>query len=343
LDHKRHQKIIREEICHTITTIIQATCDMTLSTRPTLSNIPTDILCSCLDFLDDDDFLEVASRVEDACPFSSHVMEAIGQRCKSMWDLDQQRTQSQWKPQTVLLKCSSRDDNDPEVYGISRQAARAFSQDRRKARYLADLSRQLFDYNRTPVPFFCPIPIKRLECQRTKTELSPWTWPTIQDRCDRAKTPGFAFLNVLFRDGNCVYQLWEGYRPIEDLSKSNFKVSFDVSVLGGEHSGTFKPLKLYYEKLMGQKRQDGTPPHPQELATLMRKLQITVLFEGQLVVTTGGCQSVCSTPKGQCHDRKYYHDKQSQSEFSNVSSTIEFCMVESKEADYLLDLQVSRS
>lgn len=319
---------------------------------PSFSELSDDILSHSLSFLDDEDFMKSACHLEDTYPSSSQIMECAGRRWKALWDLDQQQAYPQWKPQNVLLQqCSQKhDDDESEVLQIARQTGRNFIQDRNMTRHLSQLSHQHYDYNRTPVPFFCPVPTKGagLDCYK-ELSLSPSAWPRIQDR-NRPSENEFVFLNLSFRDGNCVYRLWEGYRPIESCTSSQFRVSLVISAHRQKESSNidmFKPLELFHRKLVSERHQTQHEQESEEkasdlqLATLLRKLQVTTVYGGELVVATGGCQLVLSATKGQFHDRPY-SPKIQQRSFSSISTTIEFCVDESEKPDRIC-FQVSRS
>ncbi|KAG7354606.1 hypothetical protein IV203_003962 [Nitzschia inconspicua] len=334
--------------------------------QPNLSTLPSDLLVHSLGFINDngDSMIEAISYLEDAAltttSKSSSVMECTEYFWQQLWERDQVQDNQQWKQQLQSY-------NDKTHRCAMRQLGREFLQARCTARHISQLSASIFDYGCTPVPFFCPTPTRALHDTTTETTLRPVIWPFSKQQQQQQQQQEYVFVNISQNNADGLVW-WEGFRPLHDVSESSFSISFHWRSLLEKLPNTAHkaPIELYDRMIgvnRGQRRQqpyfvnDGTNDAVtvvpiskcQQFGTVMRQLQVTILFDHQVVVATGGFQKIVSPLCGQFHDRQCEcMDRTatcSNQPYSVISTGLEFVLaetVECRDRDQLC-IKVSRS
>ncbi|KAG7351496.1 hypothetical protein IV203_010856 [Nitzschia inconspicua] len=336
--------------------------------QPNLSRLPSDLLVHSLGFINDngESMIEAISDLEDAfttrTKSSSSVLECTEYFWQQLWERDQVQDNQQWKQQPQSY-------NDKSHRCALRELGRDFLQARCTARHISQLSTSIFDYGCTPVPFFCPTPTRALQDRETKEALRPVIWPFSkqQQHQRQRQRQEYAFVNISQNNADGMVW-WEGFRPLNDISESSFSISFHWRSLLEKLPNTAHkaPIELYYRMIglnRGKRRQqpyfvnDGTNDAVtivpiskcQQFGTVMRQLQVTILFDDQIVVATGGSQKIVSPLCGQFHDRQYdCMDSTatcSNQPYSVISTSLEFVLAETvacQDKDQLC-IKVSRS
>jgi hypothetical protein len=319
-----------------------------------LSILSSDVWCYSLSFIDDDDLLDTISHIEGAFP-SPDLMECTDRHWKHAMEQDEAKINSQWKAQ--------------DEHVSARWRGREFLQAKRHARHLSQQSSKVFRYDLTPVPFFCQTPLQSADSHHKLEMISPTVWPFSFHQTMNRGQQQYVFVNVSQHTTGEV--LWEGFRPLDTQTDSSFQVSWNIPallllLLSSDHPSSFnttKALEMHYHQVAkshgstarrdffdtaSHHDEDGRNDNDEEvaiiplskcepLATLMRRLQVTILYNHQLVVTTGGSQS-CSSPLcGRFHDRQCRNDmsKKHCSCCATVSTTLEFHIAESSGDDRL--------
>jgi hypothetical protein len=298
--------------------------------RQRLSALPSDILSHCLVFLGDGEtMIETLSRLEDSVSSSSNVLECTSRCWNQLFAQDQIKTNQQWKKRV-------NDDENQTTHDCARKLGREFLRARSKARAITQLSGKVFDYGCTPVPFFCPTPIRILEEHQSREQLRPAIWPPSQQERQ------YVFVNISQRNAGGTW--WEGFRPLEQCSASTLEVSLNLKLFLEDLPCSIhtSPVMLYYRMIARNRGQSQQRPHfiqdgddesttvmsipiskCQQLASVMRQLQVTILYEEKVVVATGGSQRVVSPVCGRFHDRKYSHGDGTK-KYSKVVTSLEF-------------------
>lgn len=311
------------------------------------SSLPSYLLIRAVDLLHDNNggsfdeasLMETLSYLEDAIPSSSNVIECADHFWQSICKRDQEKTNQQWKQN---MDCSSR------------ALGRDFWFNRQQARYLSQLSANIFDYGCKPIPYFCPTPTRALDdTHETLERLRPTIWP-LSSELSLPQQQFFAFVNLSQHKAGGVW--WEGFRPIEALSDSSFQVSLNLQDLIQNLPSTVpkEPLAFYY-RLIAMNRSRKTQQayfvqtstegdnggdddddavlstisisKCQQLATLMRQLQVTITMDNhKVVVATGGSLRIVSPLCGRFHDRNcdLPSNLDRSKSFSVVSTSFEF-------------------